>query len=161
MLGRNTIHLPGFIRVGAAIASVVLAGGFVPTAYGQVTKTGPALTANSQLITQLRSVHTLLHEANHDYDGYRAKASHQVTEAIHALEGIKNPPKKHKPIHNLGKKAAIHEPQSVSDAQLNQALQQLQTLQPQLTSSSAANVAAAGKHVGQAIADLQTALKIK
>jgi hypothetical protein len=159
MFCRKTINLPWFLRPGVVVTSLVLAGGSVSTAHGQVLTPPAGTIANGQAIAQLKSIRTVLHNADHDYQGYRAKAVHQVTEAIHALEGIKNPPKKpHKPVH--GQKS-LREPQAVSDTQLSQAIQQLQTVQTQLGTSPGNHTVAAGKHISQAIQDLQTALKIK
>jgi hypothetical protein len=119
----------------------------------------PVGTTYTQSITQLKASRELLHKANHDYQGYRAKAVHQITLAIHALEGTKPPAKG--PYKQATGQASGHELQSVSDAQLAKAVQQLQTVQTQLVSMSGPNVIVASGHVSKAIEDLQTALKIK
>jgi len=154
--------------------SIVVAGSFVivgvgtPAAFGQTPAPKPGQTPNAsntnagthaQIIAELKATRALLHKGDHDYQGYRHKAVHQITEAIHALEGVKGVPQKpHKPI---GNHTNGHEPQSVSDGQLAQAVQQLQTVQSQLAGNQHHRAVAANKHVSNAIQDLQTALKIK
>jgi hypothetical protein len=161
MLGRKAFHLPRFLRPGIVVTSLLLTGASASTAYGQVPTAPAGTNANSQVITQLKSIRTVLHNADHDYQGHHAKAVHQITEAIHVLEGIKNLPRKpHKPGQGQGQQH-LREPQAVSDAQLSQALQQLQAVQSQLSSSPGSHTVAAGKHISQAILDLQTALKVK
>jgi hypothetical protein len=44
-------------------------------------------TTHNGAIQALHQAHTLLANANHDYDGHRAKAAHLVTQAIHELSG--------------------------------------------------------------------------
>jgi hypothetical protein len=156
-------RIPNVFRyrfAGAVITGLLVFGASAPsTAYGQTTPPAAANRPNSAVIAQLKSIRATLHGADHDYQGYRVKAMHNITDAIHALEGIKTPPKKpHKP--TTGQKGT-HEAQAVSDAQLTQALQQLQTVQSQLTRATGRHVAAASNHITKAIQDLQTALKIK
>jgi hypothetical protein len=156
-------RIPNVFRypfAGTVITSLlVLRASASSTAYGQTTPPAAANRPNSAVIAQLKSIRTTLHGADHDYQGYRAKAVHQITDAIHALEGVKTPPQKpHMP--TTGQKG-IHEPQAVSDAQLTQAIQQLQTVQSQLTGTTGHHVVAASNHITKAIQDLQTALKIK
>jgi hypothetical protein len=161
MLAQRISHIVGYRFAGAVITGLLVLGASAPSAaYGQTTLPPTGWTnPNSQAIAQLKSIRALLHGADHDYQGYRVKAMHQITDAIHALEGIKTPPKKpHKP--PTGQKGN-HEPQAVSDAQLTQAIQQLQTVQSQLTGTTGHHVAAASNHITKAIQDLQTALKIK
>jgi hypothetical protein len=70
----------------------------------------------SQLILELRAAKHWLNEANHDYQGHRAKAVTEVSHAIHQLEEHPHHKPHHKEIHNH--KPAIHEPQKISDAQM-------------------------------------------
>jgi hypothetical protein len=109
-------------------------------------------TATAKLIQELKAARALLHRANHDYDGHRAKAIHHVTHAIHALEGTPVP--KHHAAKAKG--PAVHEPQSVSDAQLQQALQQIKMVQTQLAGGTTAST-----HLADAVVQLETALKIR
>jgi hypothetical protein len=122
----------------------------------------PAASINKTIVTELHAIRALLHQADADYKGHRVKAMHEITAAIHALV----PPHK----HATGKKPATgsvarpapanKEPQAVSDAQLQQAIQQLQAVQSQLASATHGNVAAANAAINRAIAELRTALKI-
>src|SRR5271165_7026494 len=50
------------------------------------TSTTPATTA-SGIIGQLKSVRAILEHADHDYQGHRAKAVHEITQAIHGMQG--------------------------------------------------------------------------
>jgi hypothetical protein len=146
---------------GVCVAGLLLLAGFAtPAAFGQ-TPTPPTSSTNpnAQAIAQLQSTRALLHKANHDYQGYRAKGMHQITLAIHALEGTKAP---HQPKHKPGGgQTGGHEAQQVSDAQLAQAIQQLQAVETSLVGNANRHVAVANGHINKAIQDLQTALKIK
>jgi len=119
----------------------------------------PVIVATHQVIGELKAAHKYLEAANHDYQGHRAKASHEITQAIHQLEKhhhahhktplnvtVAHPHPKHH--HHL---KGITEPQALSDAQVRiagnivaGALQQLSSL-PQ------------DKHTIQAEKDLQAA----
>ena len=137
----------------------VAAAGFM-LAFGSASDAAPKIPAAHVPILQgLHQTRTLLHMANHDYDGFRAKAVHQVTKAIHALD----PPHS----RTTPKKPAAppmprpNEPQAVSDAQLKQAIGQLNVILNQLGSLPGdAHAATAMTHVRSAIADLNVALKI-
>ena len=114
----------------------------------------------------LRQAHKLLVNADHDYDGHRARASEEVHKAIRELEGKHHAkkvvsgnvpsaapvvkPAKHK-------EPAVHESQASSDEQLQQALQLLQSAQAEINSK---HPKAAG-NVTAAIREINTALKIK
>jgi hypothetical protein len=150
--GRNHMFSSGVLPRVWMPALAVLASGLFFTAQvgGAAPKQTPAVTIpNAVYIQQLKTTRALLERANHDYDGYRAKAVHQVTKAIHALEGTKNK-------HTAQFKKGGNEPQSVSDMQLRQAVKELQAVQMQLPAGSTAS-----QHIGKAIADLNTALAIK
>jgi hypothetical protein len=127
-----------------------------------VTSAGSA--AKHVELQDLRQAHKLLAEADHDYDGHRARAAEEVHKAIRELES-KHRPKKvvtgqspvvtAKPVKV--KQPAVHESQTTSDAQLRQALQLLESAAPEINSKhpkAASNVAAA-------IQELNTALKIR
>ena len=70
----------------------------------------------SQIILELRAAQHWLKEANHDYNGHRAKAEAEVASAIRHLEEHPKHKLHAKEIHNH--KPAIHEPQKISDAQM-------------------------------------------
>jgi hypothetical protein len=108
------------------------------------------------IVAELHQSRLLLHNANHDYDGYRAKAMHDVGKAMHALDP------KHK--HELPKESgpAVKEDQKKSDAQLATAAKQIQVVIGQLTSAPATPATtSAVKHLEAALGHLNTALKIK
>jgi hypothetical protein len=83
-------------------------------------------SAKHAALENLRQAHKLLVNADHDYDGHRARAAEEVHKAIRELEG------KHrakKVVSGTGtvvvkpakpKQPASHEPQAASDAQLQQ-----------------------------------------
>ncbi len=148
------------LGVWTAVAGLMLGAGAVERAAAQKGAPGPY----APIITELRQTRELLNQANHDYDGYRAKAVHQVTKAIHVL----HPPAKTKPKTGTPKPPAppqppVKEDQAKSDAQLAQAAKQLQVILSQLQSLPAADARAvqAVPHVQAAINDIQTALKIR
>jgi hypothetical protein len=106
------------------------------------------------VIAQLQQAQTLLVDANHDYDGYRAKAVHQVTNALRALKGT--------PVAGRRSGGAIIENQAASDAQLRAASEQLLTIANGLgTAPNDPNAVSAMNSVLAAIQDINTALKIR
>ncbi len=128
-----------------------------PATHTTAQQTG---NANAAAITAPHQAHTLLAGANHDYDGHRAKVAELVTHALHELSGHKHPAGA---MANKGAAGAMAnkgnanaEPQAQSDAQLRQAIQVLSGLQGQLP-----NTHNAATHVPSAIAELNTALKIR
>jgi hypothetical protein len=142
-----------FRRASGLVASLLVAGLFFAGQGGAAqTTTNP----NAQAIAQLKQTRALLHKADHDYKGNRVKAMHEITKAIHALEGTHG-----RHYHHAKSGKSGGEPQSVSDAQLKLAITQLQAVQSQLGSSTSANVGVANAAISRAIQDLQTALSIK
>ena len=137
-----------------------------PSANGSNTK-----GAFSTQVAELHTVVNLLQSANHDYKGHRAQAVHEIHQAIHALHPATNNNKTSakggkntgRTIANAsknqtnGKNGAINEPQSVSDAQLRQAITQLNAVQGQLKSAPPAAIAS----IQNAVKQLQVALTIK
>jgi hypothetical protein len=123
---------------------------------GQAGAAQTTTNPNAQAIVQLKQTRALLHKADHDYKGNRVKAMHEITKAIHALEGTHG---RHHAQPKSSKSGG--EPQAVSDAQLKLAITQLQTVQSQLGSSTTSNVAVANAAISRAVQDLQTALAIK
>ena len=127
-------------------------------ALGSTTSAQVVPTTKAELIQELRSAHKLLVEADHDYDGHRAKAAAEVHKAIRELEGKHHSKKPHATVAKTkpAKEPAVHEPQATSDAQLQQAQAILQGVQSKMNSypKVTANVTAA-------ITEISTALKIK
>lgn len=109
-------------------------------------------SAYASQVAQLHATAHLLNQADHDYQGHRAKAVHEIHQAIHALH-----PGPHKRHPHAPKKTGNNEPQSVSDAQLNQAIAQLKTVQGQLSGAPPHALTA----IQSSIQQLETALKIK
>src|SRR5689334_17173976 len=97
---------------GLALAGLIVLAGDSGAAQkgGQKKKKNTSLT-NAQLVQVLMDARTLVHNANHDYKGYRAKGAHQIRQAIHALE----PKHKHPQLPTI--KGGNNEPQAVSDKQ--------------------------------------------
>ncbi len=102
------------IRLPLAVAVVALLSGLaVEPAQGG--KKAANAVAYAPIIAELHHTRVLLHEANHDYDGFRAKAMHDIGKAMHALDPNHS--------HKLPKAgvAAVHEDQTISDKQLHHA----------------------------------------
>jgi hypothetical protein len=119
----------------------------------------------STQVAELNTTIKLLQAADHDYQGHRAQAVHDIHQAIHALHPTANNNKssaKGKQVTAKGKnlakgQGANKEPQAVSDAQLKQAIVQLNTVQGQLK----AGPPSALNSVQAAVKQLQIALTIK
>ncbi len=135
--------------------SAVLAGDAGAMQKGGQKKKKNNNLVNAQLVQELVRARTLVHNADHDYNGYRAKAAHQIRQAIHALE----PKHKHPKLPPVS--GSNNQPQSVSDKHLQQAMQILQTVHTQMSGATAKHHVTAQTHVTNAYQDLQTALKIK
>ena len=125
---------------------------------GKVGKSAASTQQHAAVIAQLHAAHSLLIRADHDYNGNRAKAAHEVSTAIHALTG------QHHHHHsknvrlfgaNINKKktAGPKLPQAQSDAHLKQAGQILASAAGRLPAGhkSSANVQAAMQHVRVAL----------
>ena len=124
----------------------------------------------STQVAELNTTIKLLQAADHDYQGHRAQAVHDIHQAIHALHPTANNNKSSakgkqvtgKNVTAKGKNLAKgqgenKEPQAVSDAQLKQAILQLNTVQGQLK----AGPPSALNSVQAAVKQLQIALTIK
>jgi hypothetical protein len=119
-----------------AVLGMVLAGGLLlgleSSTQGQGRKKGweARRFRDAQLIQELRRAKALLLKANHDYDGHRVKAIHQVNLALRQLNKDSGArPKETIPLV----RGDGREPQPLSDAQLKQARQILTAVQGQLT----------------------------
>jgi hypothetical protein len=134
------------------------------TALAQTQKEAGVTPAQAEAIKALRSAHRLLAEADHDYDGHRAKAAKEVHKALKEL-GFQ--PKKAQAAAGANAavaapkthahEPAVHESQANSDAQLKQAQEILQGVAKQLGTShpkAAASITAA-------IGEINTALGVR
>ena len=156
------------------------------------TKINKSKNLFSTQVAELNTTIKLLQAADHDYQGHRAQAVHDIHQAIHALHPTaknnksstkgkqvagknniakgKNLAKKPSVIgKNLAKKPSVKgknsakgkgankEPQAVSDAQLKQAISQLNTVRGQLKAAPPAAL----KSIQAAVKQLQVALTIK
>ena len=135
--------------------------------------TGNGTNTSSLFSTQVSELNTtikLLQAADHDYQGHRAQAVHDIHQAIHALHPTANHNKSSatggkvtgKTVTAKGKnlskgQGANKEPQAVSDAQLKQAIAQLNTVQGQLKAAPPAAL----NSIQAAVKQLQVALTIK
>lgn len=163
--------------------SVLLAGiGLASVASAQTTTTKPAVTGTSPTgqstaMQSLHQAHKLLAEADHDYEGHRAKAAEEVHKAIRELEskhhhkgvgaesvtegtahtGTSQKGLGHEAATGAKKTGKTREPQAVSDSQLKQALTILQAAQSEL----AAQNQKAAANVTAAVSEIKTALSIK
>jgi hypothetical protein len=156
--------------LGLTIAAFLGSLSLASLASAQTVATPPAAgTAKHAVMESLRQAHRLLVEADHDYDGHRAKAAEAVHRAIRELEGkhhgkkvqagsvaaagagavISKPAKVKQP--------AVHEAQANSDAQLRQAQAILQQVQAELNAHHPKAVA----HTTEAITEINTALSLK
>jgi hypothetical protein len=143
----------------------------------QIGPVGASAAANQAVnldaLATLKSAHKLLEEANHDYQGHRAKAVHAIHQAIREIEhhsgkgavkhtqsapakaAVKATVRAAKA--TTGKVPPVHEAQAASDTQLRAAQQLLLKVQAELSSGTHPK---ASVHVQTAILELQTALKI-
>jgi hypothetical protein len=159
-----------------AIAVAVLAAWTSDAAARPNGQKGAGTTASpyAAQVAALRQTRALLAQANHDYKGHRAAAVKEITAAIHALQpprttvaapkrgpGKGGTPGPKTPGAKTGGKTGGNEPQAVSDAQLQQAITQLTTIQSQLASQTGTGPAAASAAVQKAVQELKTALTIK
>jgi hypothetical protein len=155
--------LAGFLVVPAAARAQV-----------PLVLTGPAANQAIKLdeLAKLKSAKKLLEEANHDYQGHRARAVHAIHQAIREIEHKGKGIGKHAPTTpaNAAAKAAVraakasapktpavHEAQAASDTQLRAAEQLLLKAQAELSTGRHPKASA---HVQTAIQELEIALKI-
>jgi hypothetical protein len=134
---------------------------------------GNGTNTSSLFSTQVAELNTtikLLQAADHDYQGHRAQAVHDIHQAIHALHPTaKNNKSSTKSGQVTGKKSSVKgknlakgkgankEPQAVSDAQLKQAISQLNIVRGQLKAAPPAAL----NSIQAAVKQLQVALTIK
>src|SRR5437660_6428160 len=108
-------------------------------------------------VAALRKAYFLLAEANHDYDGHRAKAMGHVKHAVELLEGGKDLYVQWEK-EKAKRTPRLHEPQSWSDAQLRQAAGVLQELAKGMAQAKQQRV---HEHVEKAAAQIGVALQIR
>jgi len=150
-----------FRRVRWAVLSAAVLACAVPSwaAPGKA----PADPQTLELIQQLHRAHHLLAEANHDYDGHRARAAEEIHKAVKALEASM-PHHKHKPLQSAVKPArepAVREEQAKSDEQLREARKLLKVVEKELATSSGEHHQKALADVARAVEEIDIALKIK
>lgn len=111
-------------------------------------------TAQDQAkVSMLRTVHTRLAEADHDYNGHRVQAMHEVRRALEHLGGS-NP-------GGIGGGSSLgNMPQSQSDGVLRDSLLKLKVVHGQLASGAAPHHAQARVAVAEAIRHLEGALRV-
>lgn len=163
----TSIGTRGQLTAGCMLAAGVLALLFAnEAALGGQKKINPVKAAKKaadlQIVDDLHATRALLEKANHDYKGHRVAAVHHVMHAAHLLQHHKPHPN---PQAHTGHLTKPHfrgnEPQPVSDAQLQQAKQNLQTIGAQINNlGNGVHHQKAHKAVQNAIQELDTALKI-
>jgi hypothetical protein len=126
---------------------------------------------NGQLVSELHSTMLLLAQAQHDYQGHRVRAIHQIGNAIRTLEPAsvrRNQANAASSIANIGNANGTgagnknRMPQATSDGHLQTALQRLNTIENQLTNfGSTSHHARARLDVQKAIQELNLALNIR
>ena len=135
---------------------------FPASPFKQIAKNTASTHQHSVVAAQLHAAHKLLILADHDYQGNRAKAAHEVSHAIHSLTGV------HHHTNLNGRKGNVKLfgatvkknnpklPQAQSDAHLKQASQLLTSALGKMPPGHKASA-----NVQQAIRHIQTALQIK
>jgi hypothetical protein len=148
----------------ALVAGTTPARAFPPGAKAAAASSSPYAAQ----INALKAARTLLHDADHDYNGHRAEAVKLVTAAIHALA-----PPQTTTTHakgNAAKAGAGQQTakttgntvsQAVSDGMLKQAMTAIATVQTQLAGAGTGAPATAAAALQKAVQELQVALQIK
>ena len=120
-----------------------------------------------QVARELMMTRALLQRGDHDYNGHRARAVGDINRALAALGHGNNGMNATGGVRPGGNRAgngmngARREPQAVSDGQLRQALQNLNTISMQLGTANNPRVARARIPVQRAMTELNTALTIR
>ena len=120
----------------------------------------PGTAAHKQVLSELHQAKHLLDHANHNYNGHRAHADHEINKAIHIL----HPNHHHKATTTVKAKApaakhkAVHEPQQASDTQLRQAEKLVRAALLELHKHHGEKAHAASKHLHHAIHEIELAI---
>jgi hypothetical protein len=166
-----------FLPAVALAGSLALIGSITAeTASGVPGAASGGGNGRAKVIMELKAARHLLHTAMHDYDGHRAAAVKQITEALHDLQPPPNAAQasastpqsgsssskvtpsgtgnsKAKPIQGTAQAGASQEE---SDKKLSEAKKILEKVQPHLTQHPKA-----AEHVANALNDIGKALSIK
>jgi hypothetical protein len=137
----------------AVLAIVLAAGGAAAFPFPGKQPGGKGHNPHAAQAAELHSIKLMLERADHDYKGHRAAAVRDIAAAIRELD----------PEHEGrggGKVPGGHEPQAVSDAQLREALKQLEAMHGHLGKKKGGHHKAAA-HLERAINELKTALQVK
>jgi hypothetical protein len=140
----------------AVLAAMLCSAAFLAaSATADAQKGVKKQTPNAPIVSQLHTTIGVLKQADHDYQGHRVKAIQQIHVAIKALA-----PGKHRHVKAPSGNGKL--PQNVSDGLLQKGIQQLNAAQTALANSvGPGNRPAAAAAIQNAIAELQTALKIR
>jgi hypothetical protein len=87
--GRSFAIVAGIALLTATVAASPSYGNAIPNPQKANQHKGGGQQA-AAVLAQLHTAHALLLKADHDYSGHRAKAAHEVSEAIHAITGHKH-----------------------------------------------------------------------
>jgi hypothetical protein len=112
--------------------------------------------ADQGIISHLRTAHAKLQQADHDYQGHRARAANYIVSALRHLGATSMPGSSIVPGRG-------QLPQAQSDGMLRDALFRLNTVENQLATrtNAAAHHVGARTSVGAAIRELNVALAIR
>jgi hypothetical protein len=174
-------------RVGMRTAQMARRGqsgmgssGYRPAGYNRAAN-GNAHQINNQLVTELRGTMRLLHQADHDYNGHRARAIQHLSRAVNTIHpstnmGQMNGMNRGQGNGAAGARAGLGKggnrtgaangqnkmPQAQSDQHLQQAMQRLTVIQNQISNvGSNQRHAQALNHIQQATQELRVALNVR
>jgi hypothetical protein len=153
--------------IGIVIFSFLMCLAACSTSSAQTVNVRPHVNnkEKTDVLQEIRSAQKLLAEADHDYDGHRAKALAEVHTAINAISGNRSQTNNQSASaaasaagkHSSEKKSSEKESQEKSDAQLQQAQTILQGLQQEV----ATHHSKASRNVNSAITEINAALSKK
>ena len=122
-------------------------------------KTGKKIkqVQDNVLVAQLQIAYRVVEKADPIYKGHRVKAMKQIKEAIGQLQKEM----KRRGLKPVRQKHGIDEPKSVSDADLNEGIKVLKSVQSQLKGlQGTVHRNKAANHIANAIKQLKTALAV-
>ena len=131
----------------------------------------PQQVLNSRVAEQLRQAYILMAGANHDYNGHRVRAMHQIEMAVRILDKniFKNGTHGQKVLAlqeeiavaraklAAANDAAVHERQALSDLQMKLALKAIVHVRPAMVQTKQGNVV---RHLDEARKQIVLALKV-